>query len=329
MRLLLLISLLSLGLQSYAEEDGIEFLPSGHWIVSDTVNKNLKPTEAKVKFRIQNGGFVNPDFTVILKTSVNGVWKDMKVDKDASFSYKLEPGKYRFQFYVNNAFHEMTIEEINVLPQHDVLIELNFAPSRNSGPEIIVDKPVIYLSSDVPTDFSINVKPNGKFTFTYPEIQAGWSGTCDATGQIQIDGKQYPYLFWESSQEYKFRQTTNGYRVSKTGVLSFLEQRCEELGLSSTEKTDFITYWGPRMMQFDELFVQFHLNEDCNQFATMEITPHPENVNRVYIAIAEWNSSFEPFLTGNTLPKVKRGGFTVVEWGGFEFSMGNLIVYNH
>ena len=308
---------------------GEELLPTGHHVVVDTVNKNLKTTEARITFRPSNQEFYNADFSIMIKTSVNGVWKTVKLDNKGTFDYKVEPGSYRFQFYVNNAFGELTIPQIDILPQHDMFVNLFFSNVYSSQEVIEVDKPVIYLSSETPIDFSLNVKPNGKFTFTYPEINSGWKGTCDSSGQIQLNGKQYPYLFWESSQAYKFRQTSNVYRVSKANVLSFLEKKCDELALTSTEKTDFITYWGPRMMKFDELFVQFLLNEDCNQFATMEITPQPENVNRVYIAIAEWNLSFESYLVNSTLPKVKRGGFTLVEWGGFEFSLGDLVIYNH
>src|SRR6218665_130815 len=201
---------LSFILLAYVASAGIEQLPTGYYIVSDSVNHKLKSTEGKITFKVQNVDFYNPNFRVVIKTSVNGVWKDVKLDEFGIFSYDLEPGKCSFKFYVNNAFEELSINQLNLLPQHDMFVDLNFRTIYDIYNNTIeVDKPVIYLSSETPVDFKLNVKPNGKFTFTYPEINSGWNGTCDVSGQIQMNGKQYPYLFWESSQTYSFKPTTN------------------------------------------------------------------------------------------------------------------------
>jgi len=287
-------------------------------IQSDSLNPKLKTTEGRITFHILNPEFLNPSFAPVIKTSVNGVWKDVKLKSDGTFSYKLEPGTYSFKFYVNNNYQELTVDAMKLQSQHDVLVNLNFEALYGEM-EIMVDKPVIYLSSETPVDFMLNVVPNGNFTFTYPEIKTGWKGTCDASRKVSLNGKSYPYLFWESSQQYVFKPTTNGYHVSKAEILVFLEAKCNELGFTDNERTDFITYWGPRMMNFEDLFVQFHINEDCNQFAEMEISPKPDHVNRIYIAITEWNSGYESYVSELELPKMERGGFTITEWGGFQF----------
>jgi hypothetical protein len=317
MKTLLSLFFISAVLFASAEED-FRGIVMPYSIQSDSVNPKLKTTEGRITFRISNPEFLNKHFSPIIKTSVNGVWKEVKLKSDGTFSYMLEPGTYSFKFYVNNNYQELTIDTLGLQSQHDVLVNINFE-AVYGGMEIMVDKPVIYLSSETPVDFSLNVVPNGKFTFTYPEIKNGWKGSCDASGRVSLDGKNYPYLFWESSQLYVFNPTTNGYHVSKAEVLEFLEEKCNELGFSDNERTDFITYWGPKMMNFDELFVQFHIDEDCNQFAGMEISPKPDHVNRVYIAITEWNSGYETYVSELALPKMERGGFTVTEWGGFQF----------
>lgn len=299
----------------------------GHWLISDTINPSLPANQARVTFEVGDGEFVNATFTTILKTSVNGVWKEMKLDAKKQFSYLLEPGKTNFQFYVNNAFSEISIPDFQLDGGHDVLIGLSFFSVYNRM-QYSVDKPVIYLSSDKELEFSINVLPKGEFTFTYPRIEDGWKGTTNADGSLSINGENYPYLFWESKQQGGFHPSNNGYKVTKSEILSFLEKRCDELGFTLNQKTDFITYWGPRMMQFDELFVQFHLDEACNQFAELEIQPKPDHINRVYISISPWSDFYASFVNEVTLPSIVISGFTLTEWGGFQFEQNNQLTLN-
>ena len=97
-----------------------------------------------------------------------------------------------------------------------------------------------------------------------------------------------------------------------------MESQLSNAGLTRIEKTDFITYCGPRLMQYESVFVQFYLQDDCNQFATIQCDPVPAAINRLYIAFSEWNENLKANLHPMELPAFKRTGFNVLEWGGFE-----------
>ncbi|MNY10150.1 hypothetical protein D3C86_1431080 [compost metagenome] len=185
---------------------------------------------------------------------------------------------------------------------------------------IEVDKPVIYLQSPVELDFALRVDPASAFRFTYPPYKDAWKGTLYPSGEIRIEGEKYPYLFWDSKQEFKLEKHSNGYRVEKKELIPFLEKQLSDAGLTAAEKTDFITYWGPRMSAYDAVFIQFYLQTDCDQFAQISCTPKPEAINRLYMGFSEWNETFIPYLLPAALPVFERKGFNLLEWGGFEFN---------
>jgi len=87
-------------------------------------------------------------------------------------------------------------------------------------------------------------------------------------------------------------------------------------GLNSREQADFITYWGPRLLQNEFNYIRFEFNDACNQFAELNITPKPNQVYRIYIT---WRKSTgnETKIAQKIIP-LKRSGFTVLEWGGIE-----------
>lgn len=308
---------------------GYDRIAMPYWIATDTINPKLPANQAVVTFQIVNAEFRNPDFSTVVKTAVNGVWKDVRLDKDNRFQFQVEPGAVEFQFYVNNVYREISVPEMQVEPQHDLLIGLNFMAVLYPEIQIEVKKPVVYLSSNKEIEFALNVLAKGDFVFTYPDISKGWKGKTNGDGSVNVNGENYPYLFWESEQTYIFQSVNNGYRVKKEDVLSFLEKRCDELGLTANQKADFITFWGPQMLEYDELFVQFHLNEACDQFATLDIAPKPDHTNRVYIAIAPWSNVFNEFINEVSLPEFSANGFTLTEWGGFTFEYQNDIVFKH
>jgi hypothetical protein len=131
-------------------------------------------------------------------------------------------------------------------------------------------------------------------------------------------------LFWDSKQDFKLTNQSNGYHISTKEVVPFLEKQLSNAGLTAIEKTDFITYWGPRLTQYESVFIQFYLQENCDQFATIQCDPKPTAINRLYISFSEWNETFTSLLHPMELPAFKRDGFNILEWGGFELKTINL-----
>jgi hypothetical protein len=162
------------------------------------------------------------------------------------------------------------------------------------------------------------VKPAGSFTFTYPPYSDGWKGTAHPDGSITIGNQTYPYLFWEAKNTLhpSSIDRTSGFIVPAEQTIAFLEEKLTEMGLNDRERTDFITYWGPRMAGNTSNFVQFLFNDDCNQFAGLTIDPQPAQLFRVYMVWTAAESGMT--VTPQELPSIHREQFYVLEWGGSE-----------
>lgn len=202
-------------------------------------------------------------------------------------------------------------------------------------PRFEVKKPVIYAYSNKDLNFELTVKAKGYLNFVYPPMlpNGQWS--------LQIKENQlydfatdltYPYLFWESLQYQAHYQTAsaNDYKdvisyqdvyrgdiVARTDLLTYLDTSLTEIGFSDREKIDFITFWVPQMKQYDYFLVQFLFDEECEQFATYEIKPAPDHLNRVYMLYSGYENN-RPYIKNVSRPlkKMTRKGFYLVDWGG-------------
>ncbi|MGV3611848.1 MAG: hypothetical protein ACO1N0_12910 [Fluviicola sp.] len=284
-----------------------------------TKNTAIKPGEATITLHFNGANLKNRYFgyQTIIYYSVNEVEDTLVFDSLFTTTLQLPAGKTVFKFWPGPGYNEVITDSIQIQDQTDNEANVNFI---SDSEQIYVFKPVIYLQSPVKLNFSIRVKPTDGFTFTYPVYKDLWEGTLDPTGEIEINQQKYPYLFWDAKQKFTAKSHTNGYHIQKKEVVPFLEEQLSTAGLTSTEKTDFITFWGPRLTQYESVFIQFYLQEDCNQFASLECEPKPTAINRLYIAFSEWNDKLEPFTHQAQLPAFKREGFNVLEWGGFELT---------
>ena len=302
---------------AYAEEIGIrELLQS---IEQDSVVKDseLKKDESIFHFQFK-GDIYYRSQTFILDYSVDGVVLQDTLRGDLSINIPVKHGKHQFQFYCHNEdidFEEVYTGELNSDVQMHYYYSVNLMDANGM---IMVDKPIIYCYPTKKTDISIKLKVNGNLTFTYPEYKDSWNFTADENGKIEMNGSVYNYLFWESS--YKIpasnEKSTNGFCVAKENVLSFLEKKLTEVGFTSIEKADFITFWGPKLIQNKYSVVRFMENETCNEFAELDITPKPAHLNRFYMVWSASNDFVE--LTPQKLTPLIRDGYNVLEWGGQE-----------
>jgi len=249
-------------------------------------------------------------------------------DTDGKFKLLLD-SKDTSLFFFKKSFEEIVIWKYIFKSQHKVTI--NFLPGINSA-MMTVDKPVIYLYSDSELKTEIQFTCKGALTFTYPEYNDKWEITVNQNKITEIkSGKTYPYLFWEAeTNELEFEienQTMNGFLIKTDSVVVFLENSLATLGLNSTEQTDFITFWAPRIISKPYALVQFFIDDLYQEkISEMTITPTPDAIRRVFMMFTPLESE-EINLTvlPQKLNSFERKGFTVVEWGGSEISTSNLI----
>lgn len=308
---LLLLFGTGFSLLTFAHESN-KYVPA-FLVVSSEKDPTLNKTEAVFEFE-----FMNPDFKTSLpdiQFSVNGKQHAFKLTKTGIHTLKVAPGSYVFQFYATANYFEIYSDSVTIQPGYRTKVQLRF--DRADMP-IMVDKPVIYLYPPTDLEASVTVKPTGTLTFAYPIYTDGWKGTAHPDGSMTIGGRTYPYLFWEAQDAFhsSSAERTSGFIVPAEQTVAFLEEKLTAMGLNDRERTDFITYWGPRMIANPSNFVHFVFNDACNQFAELTIDPQPAQLFRVYMLWAPAEAGMT--VTPQDLPAIHREHFYVLEWGGSE-----------
>ena len=159
----------------------------------------------------------------------------------------------------------------------------------------------------------LNIKYS-KFTTIYPKFNKknSWNVKAKPNGDILINDKTYPYLFWEA-ESYDPFDTNEGFIVSEENAEKFLEEKLEILGLNEKEKTDFITYWLPVLLKNKLSLCSFQPKKYFDNFE-LNITPKPDSLIRVFVIIKKLDSPIN--IKEQKLVPNERKGFTVIEWGG-------------
>jgi len=176
-------------------------------------------------------------------------------------------------------------------------------------------KPVIYLYPKKTMDISVqlNIKYS-KFTTIYPKFNGKntWNVKAKPNGNILINDKTYPYLFWEA-HSYAPYDINEGFVVSGENAEKFLEEKLEILGLNEKEKTDFITYWLPVLLKNKLSLCSFQSKYYLDSFE-LNVTPKPDSLIRVFLMIKKLDAPIN--IKEQKLISNERKGFTVIEWGG-------------
>ena len=299
-----------------------ESLPS-YWIIKDSVSSKIHADSTKLVFRVEEsyGKLVLDQHPVTVQVKVDGKTKKFTVtDKNRSFKLSLPKGKHTLAFFINANFEEINLEH-EFTGRHYYEIGLNFQGSAGSGRQIMLEKPVIYLYSKKEEPFTLKVKTDAELKFIYPAYHNEWKGKTSEDGTIQIDNSNYPYLFWDAAlpTEKLNPNWLDADQVEGSHVVTYLENRLTNLGFNEKEKTDFITYWGPRMLQMKVIQIVWLQDEQLDSIASLEITPAFKQ-NRIYMLFRETNAFMEQTLKLKVpaLKPVDRSGNYLVEWGGIQ-----------
>lgn len=319
--ILLLSTFLSVLIQQlFAEEDRKSF--PDFWVVSSEKDPSLSDKEAVFEFEVMNEELRDTFTTVI--ASYNSSTFSFKPGTAGKHELKVAPGTYTFQFFkevaepfMNSYYEEIYSPETQIQPGYRTKVQLRFSYSEM---QIISDKPVIYLYPQEDQPVSVTVAPKKDFTFTYPAYDNGWNGTAHPDGSMTINGKNYPYLFWESENVFRrdMIAAAEGFIVETENTVAFLEEQLTTMGLSDREQADFITYWGPRMTGNNLHYVHFLFNDEVDRFAELHIDPKPENCFRVYMVWWPVPEAFSYDVAPQVIQSVDRSGFYAIEWGGSE-----------
>lgn len=314
--LILFIALIATSF-SYAGQKELEIpilTPDSMLVDSSLGNKTM------VYFKFPNAN----DLTgTSIQYSLDGVEGEHSlITNQGDLTLETTGGWHDLQFYYSSEYYE-EYTGINVQPGHHYYFSVYFTPSDVM---ILTEKPVIYLYPEEKQNVSVKVEPAGEFTFTYPSYENGWEVLASPDGKLTVDDQSYNYLFWEASEKLDLEDIdfNVGFTVPGCDVTGFLEEKLMDAGLNGKERADFITFWAPRMASHDDVFLQFHFNEECDRFGELEITPKPDNVYRIYV-IWQPVDQLRVAPSPQEIPAMNREGFTVLEWGGQELPSSKMV----
>jgi hypothetical protein len=241
------------------------------------------------------------------------------IDSLGYCKYAIAPGKHKIDFYRKNC---TTVTSDSIIIEGQTKVDMNVF-FQNPNIIMVVCKPVIYLYPQQTANVHIDLNSKGELGMTYPlyNKKNGWNVTADANGTITSDNKTYNYLFWDGTMEIgKFNFNANeGSIVESVNLISFLENTLTQIGMNSKESADFITYWAPKMLKNKKNFIHFMVNDNYEQIASVNVSPKPDNMLRVYMMWGKVDEENELNPTPQSFQQLKREGFTYIEWGGSEF----------
>lgn len=287
----------------------IRDIMAGLWPDSIVENTQLDSNEVILHFNFQNVDFKNGGTVTYSIDVLEDVFKKGREE----LKLTTTAGYHNLQLFYNSEHFEI-YTSVNVQGQKEYYYTVHF---QNSERPVMTRKPVIYLYPEETIDVDVEVNiSEGDNAFFYPFYNEGWTVTAAPDGELTIGEETFNYLFWEVDQSDHLASISDrkGFVVEGTNALAFLEEKLTKVGLTSTEKADFITYWGPILAQNDKNFVRFEWNDACDKFATLEISPKPDNIYRLYIFTTPIQANLP--TTPQELPTFDRSGFTVIEWGG-------------
>ena len=184
----------------------------------------------------------------------------------------------------------------------------------------LVRKPVIYLyDTDSSQQYDISLGFDGSFLAVYPPFnrEKGWRCSSNINGQITIEDKNYPYLFWEGNKALSF-ELDSAFVVARADLIPFLESSLTLLGLNDRERADFITYWLPELNTSAYNLIHFAGSAYAKQ-VPIQVHPSPASLLRIFMV---FRGLFSPIdLPQQKLKAARRSKNCLVEWGGL--NIGN------
>jgi hypothetical protein len=299
-------------------------MPSGCILRSSMATKGISLLQTKCQFT-----FKTTDNTVItdsIRYSHNGINGVLRPDMNGVATVILPYGTTRFQFLFTTSYYEIYSDTFQLKGGHVAKFDVIF---DDASTEVICDKPVIYVYPEATTTVNIQLHVKGELGFTYPlynipgpgdSAAPGWSFTANPDGTLRMYGKEYDYLFWDAKVPQKQFNSTigSGFFVKRDSLVPFFERTLTQMGLNAREQQDFITYWCPLMQKNETSFIHFMFAEEYDNIATINITPKPDHIFRVFMVWRDADAFDYGEVNTQEIPKANRDGFTVIEWGGGE-----------
>jgi len=174
-------------------------------------------------------------------------------------------------------------------------------------------KPNIYLYSDDPTEVSVVFTRPELLTVSIPDYSKGWKVGVSKNGTLKDKNGSYGFLFYESKSNLSDFQTKQGFRLGLENRERQFNEILDLYGFNKTEKADFIEFW-TEILDTDRVYIMYPQGTERLDSAMPVFTnPKPDNVFRLWFGFEAVDKTPE----NPDIETIKRGGITLVEWGGF------------
>ena len=316
MKKIFLFLCLSFTLNAQIEFDGVAYATLSDSFADNRVNENCFGLTIQVNSNNANMPLKDVEISIlgdpednVYKTKKDG--KTLIITGTAELSLKISGSSINYE--------GGSVQ--NILLEKGKMKELSINLHQKIE-EQLVKKPVIYLYSDKELTLDMILKPKGDLSFSYPEYKNGWKLKVLPNAEISVNGRNYPYLFWEGTlwKSKSVSDFNSGFLVKKGETVDFLEEKLSFMGFNQREITDFITFWAPSLETHERNFIHFVCGEDYDEeVAELELSVIPDSEIRINMFFAPVDNNFS--IKEQQLRKFERKGFTLVEWGGAKLSV--------
>jgi hypothetical protein len=132
-------------------------------------------------------------------------------------------------------------------------------------------------------------------------------------GRLLCGSEEYGFLFYESIASNSDFQTHSGFSLGVENRAEPLRRILDLYGFNETEKTDFTEFWLAKLDAAKTYAMYVQDTERLDMVMPLKVSPAPENSFRLWFSFRVTEEIPEP----PKIDPIKRGGLTVVEWGGF------------
>ena len=175
-----------------------------------------------------------------------------------------------------------------------------------------VDKPNIYLYPTKKTSMTVSLDlPSGaKVTESIPAYPKKWKNI-----RVKPDGtinNKYEYLFYEADVPGDW-QFDKGWVVAQKDLKFFFQKNLRDYGFNKKEIKDFTDWWIPRLKDHPYYEIYPQHTARIESIVPLKISKEFDSLLRLFYFLE--GADVKRDIPEPTIPKFKREGFVVTEWG--------------
>ena len=164
-----------------------------------------------------------------------------------------------------------------------------------------VGKPNIYVSGAEGTELKLGIKykSESNLLIAVPAHgPQGWTGKIlgksdaqtiqiQALGEVpgQVNSAKYPYLFYDLRTDDSLLQNKSAFCVPKAELMPSLLNFLKSSRFKKNELEDFSAYWDKKFPPAERYCVYPQENDSIDRIVTLEVTPTPKSVTRVWFLV--------------------------------------------